>query len=335
MISKIQACLLGVQIGDAMGMPWELMKPEQILEATKGQGVTGFVDPVQRKISGTMSLKAGDTTDDWQLTAANARSIIRKRHYDHMDIAREHVMEFERCTFGWGSTTRIGLKEVKEFFDSNGTSGRNPFRYVPEIPGKGCGNGVAMKIAPLAILDTVQNNKNLLACVLAHGLMTHPDARASIAAYAVARVIAAVIDTAMPPEAILEYLIRQVEDAESSLHNWLVKHEIDPFSGRLKRIRNVIADPIALREQVGTGCLALESVAFAIATFLRHPTDFRAGVLEAINAGGDTDSTASMVGAMIGANCGLDAIPKEWREFRPEYQESLKLGKELYDAASW
>jgi ADP-ribosylglycohydrolase len=70
-----------------------------------------------------------------------------------------------------------------------------------------------------------------------------------------------------------------------------------------------------------------------MAVFLRHPRNFRAAVLEAVNAGGDTDSTASMVGALVGANCGLDVIPAEWLNFRPEFQEPVELGEKLYRIA--
>ena len=106
-------------------------------------------------------------------------------------------------------------------------------------------------------------------------------------------------------------------------------------SRQFRRIfdENLLDDPIALREKIGTNCFAMESVPFAIATFLRHPTDFRAGVLEAVNAGGDMDTTASMVGAMIGANCGLSAIPDEWKNFRPEFAQPLELGERLYKTA--
>jgi len=60
---------------------------------------------------------------------------------------------------------------------------------------------------------------------------------------------------------------------------------------------------------------------------------------EAISAGGDTDSMASMVGALVGANCGLkndkleDIIPSEWIDFCPEFGETLKFGKEFFIAA--
>jgi ADP-ribosylglycohydrolase len=42
-----------------------------------------------------------------------------------------------------------------------------------------------------------------------------------------------------------------------------------------------------------------------------HPTDFSAAVLSAVNITGDSDSTGSVTGALMGAMLGLDAIPLE------------------------
>lgn len=342
-LSKVQGCLLGVAIGDAMGMPWECMTYEAILEKTGGAGVTGFVDPVQQVIRGTMSLSAGDTTDDWQLTAAVARSLIRKRQFDIEDIAREHVFEFDRCKFGWGLTTRRSLKEIKRWFESGGREGRSPGTPAEsQGPNLGAGNGVAMKVAPVGLFASAGLPEDqFIEAVAALGFLTHSDARASHAAFAVAQVIAMVM--ARP----LTYSLSHVKSAEfASLTRELIlrckymemlhtAHDFfaDWVGDRLSEIDahsdELFRDPSWARRTLGTDCFCLQSVSFAIATFLRHPADFRAGVLEAATAGGDTDSTASMVGAMIGANVGLEGIPPEWRSFSPGFFEVLRLGEEL------
>ncbi|MEK7583980.1 MAG: ADP-ribosylglycohydrolase family protein [Patescibacteria group bacterium] len=343
LLSKVQGCLAGVAIGDAMGMPWETMTFEQIMERTDGIGVTGFVDPIQQTIRGTMPLKAGDTTDDWQLTAAVARSLIRKRQFDIEDIAREQVLEFDRCTFGWGPTTRRSLKEIKRWFESGGKEGRNPAtRAQSQGPNLGAGNGVAMKVAPLGLYASSRMpQREFMAAVAELGFLTHSDPRASHAAFVVAQAIAMVMMRSV------SYSVSQVRMAEF----WPLIHVLneatlvmeakysnidgiaDSMQNRLSLIENqsseLFRDPSWARTTLGTECFCLQSVSFAIATFLRHPADFRTGILEAVSAGGDTDSTASMVGAMIGANVGLEGIPPEWRNFTPGFSEALKLGEEL------
>ena len=49
----------------------------------------------------------------------------------------------------------------------------------------------------------------------------------------------------------------------------------------------------------------VESYPFAVATYLIHRSDVLEGVHAAVNAGGDCDSTAAIVGDLCGAEAGL------------------------------
>lgn len=323
-ISKAQGALMGIAIGDALGMPVETMIHEEILKETKGLGITNFVNPLNRK-DWSVGIKAGETTDDWQLTKAVAISIIRTQgQFDILDCANEHVCEFNRSTFGWGKTTRVAIQEVKEGIRIPGSY--NPFLFSE---GGGCGNGVIMKIAPLAIANAslLQSQEKLWNDVKALGELTHPDIRASVSAYAVAIIFREVFKNSMLEinnKKFLKRIIHAVEEVED-LEN------VDPefLSDRLKKLFGVLDNPNKLRQTVGSGFFALDTAAFAIGTFLRHPTNFKAGILEAVNAGGDTDTNASIVGGLIGANVGINAIPEEWRNFNPQFKTSLYLGKML------
>ena len=60
------------------------------------------------------------------------------------------------------------------------------------------------------------------------------------------------------------------------------------------------------------GWAAHEAIAAAVYVFLRHPGDPRAAILEGANTPGDSDSIATLVGALVGARCGLHALPQAW-----------------------
>jgi ADP-ribosylglycohydrolase len=60
------------------------------------------------------------------------------------------------------------------------------------------------------------------------------------------------------------------------------------------------------------GWAAHEAIAAAVYTFARHPDDPRAAMLEAANTPGDSDSLATLAGALTGCRAGLGAIPEEW-----------------------
>jgi ADP-ribosyl-[dinitrogen reductase] hydrolase len=337
----IQGCLMGVAIGDALGMPVETMKHEDIMQLNKGRGVIGFMPVVQKRVWDTAELKAGDTTDDWQLTRAVANSLIRtKGALDITDCANEHIRELEKSAFGWGKGSQSAIEAIRD-------GKRDPIKdsLPPAEKGKGCGNGVIMKIAPLAIANALTVKKNDLD--LWHeckklGSLTHPDIRASIAAYVIAYLMQDIIFNRRlhlrenRTQYILGMIIAVALDAEES-EKLGPNTNLDLVSDRLIKLSHIMDSPNVLhgdfaetlRIVIGCGFNALDSVAFSIGTFLRHPNDFCAGVLEAVNAGGDSDTHASIVGALIGLNCGLSAIPKEWQDFSPHFQEALEIGDRL------
>ena len=329
MIEKFQACLLGVCIGDALGMPVETMMHEEIQALNGGRGIIGFTDPIQSRISGTSKLEAGDATDDWQLTAAVAHSLIQCHGWNKEDCAKEHVKELAKTVSGWGKTTKRAIADIRD--------GKRDLDSLPSDfgPNTGCGNGVIMKIAPLALFEVSQNGNpsSLLDKCMELGFLTHRDPRASLAAFVVALTICRVINRPMNSKndgiKFYQNMVGYLRRVERKM-----RISANTVSERLERIFDHLNDPGGLRGSVGCGCHALETAPFAIGTFLRHPTDFRLGVLEAVNAGGDTDTNGSIVGALIGANCGLSAIPDCWRSFRPHFAEALDLGRSLYDAAA-
>jgi ADP-ribosylglycohydrolase len=343
-MERFKACLLGVQIGDAFGMPFESMKAEEIEKAMAGKKVSTFFAPVQTKFSSLSSLQPGDTTDDWQLTRANAESFIYCLGYDQLEFAKRHVEELYSCTAGWGGTTKEALLKIEEWFHG-GRNGQNPMLPVTECKvGHGGGNGVAMKIAPFGLYYSLHSpdflRETLLPVVIAHGRMTHKDPRASISAYAVAWLIAKFVSEYFldADPAALKELISETEAAETIFireYGVIECDKQDLFSARLKRLTapGVLNDPVMMAKQVGTGCISVESVCFGIGLFFRHPDDLLAAISEAVHAGGDTDSTASIAGALIGAFAGLRAIPEELANFRLEFRESLYLGEQLFLAA--
>lgn len=315
--SRIQGCLAGVMIGDALGMPVEMMTRQEIMEKTNGEGITGFVTPIQRKISDTQSLEAGSTTDDWQLTEAIGKSLVRRKDFDILDIALAHVEASEVSNFGWGGTTKLGLQQLKLYFDTRGKEGRSPFdmpdlESVKSKHSLGAGNGVAMKIAPVAIWHIVSFRKGTLyRNVEAVARLTHPSKEALNAAFGLAQV-----------------MVQNLEPNNYPCTYYVNLPSLVPITQYQKTAKSFTIEELI--SALGNSSIAQESVALAIAIHLRHPEDFKTGVLEAVNAGGDTDTIASMVGALTGAKVGLEGIPEEWLKFNPNFQAALDLGEQLY-----
>jgi ADP-ribosylglycohydrolase len=182
---RVHGMFAGVAIGDALGMPVETMDRKDIRALNNGKGVIGYMEQVSVR-PGEEKRPLGTTTDDWQLTRAVIRGIINAKGFDLGAIAKEHVREMELTTFGWGKGTIRSLEEIR---DGKRTPGEPPLWHEE---GKGCGNGVVMKISPIAafgVIHVEQSSKNKEPMTMlvddyvnALSSLTHPDPRASFAA---------------------------------------------------------------------------------------------------------------------------------------------------------
>jgi ADP-ribosyl-[dinitrogen reductase] hydrolase len=54
------------------------------------------------------------------------------------------------------------------------------------------------------------------------------------------------------------------------------------------------------------------SVPVALYAWSRHPEDFRMALIAVLDCGGDTDTVGAILGALMGARLGREAIPQEW-----------------------
>jgi hypothetical protein len=70
--------------------------------------------------------------------------------------------------------------------------------------------------------------------------------------------------------------------------------------------------------------------------WLKHPRDFRSAVISVIRCGGDTDTTAAIVGGIVGSAVGKQGIPPDWLADLAEWPRSVawmeRLGEELLSA---
>src|SRR5262249_42063500 len=84
------------------------------------------------------------------------------------------------------------------------------------------------------------------------------------------------------------------------------------LAAKLKAVHSLLereADSADAAHVLGNGVLADEAVPLALFAFLRWAPDFTSVVTNTILAGGDTDTTAAMSGALCGALVGEAGLP--------------------------
>lgn len=334
LLDKIQGCLLGVMLGDALGMPWEALTRKEIIELTDGRGVTGFQE-APRKIEDNKQLKLGETTDDWQLTKVVADSLLERNGFDRDHMAYAHVEALKNGDARWGKTTLNAISGL--------ASGRIWLKDQKMIRRPGaCSTGVMMKIAPLAIYCHLAYGeycqKIFMRKAIQFSAMTHSDPRVATSAYVLGVTIIELL-RAQEPMAKGHHLLANREPFLSNFVKAIgygmefcpcdCDHEESVWGvvfGCLQHTSNVnflAAWPSTFFAPKALGVVLVE--------FMREPENFQRAGPNIINIGGDTDTAASMLGGLVGANMGTKAFPEDWIKFCPRSQEALDLGEKLYN----
>ena len=80
---------------------------------------------------------------------------------------------------------------------------------------------------------------------------------------------------------------------------------------------------------LGQGWVAEETLAIAVYCALKYSNDFEKGVLTAVNHSGDSDSTGSVTGQILGAYLGFEAIPQKYIQPLELKEVIIKYAKAL------
>lgn len=298
---KARALLLGTAIGDALGLALETMSPSEIRE--KYGWVTSIQSPGDHKwFKGCLP---GEQSDDTQLTLALMAALNSEVTFNAKAVAEELVNAMKTSTLGWGSTTKDSVDRLAQ-----GVSPK--LSGIPRGPHRGTGNGVAMRIAPLALYAVVKGltEDELVDLVVQTAQMTH--ATSLGVSSGLAQVAATLYCLSVAPEEFnggdfIDFILRFTERGREFYPETLQDDITVPLS-YLKDHQELRHDEI--RENLGDGgCYAFTSIPFTYAYFLRNNGGI-AALYDVINAGGDTDTNGAMVGALLGALHGTKVFPE-------------------------
>ncbi|MEX1133728.1 MAG: ADP-ribosylglycohydrolase family protein [Acidimicrobiia bacterium] len=319
--TKVEGSLLGGAVGDALGLPVEFMSMDEIHRFIGTSGVTGYPELTQHAAF----------SDDTQMTLWTAEGLIRARQrqrksggsgWDPVGVvngsylrwfltqksgvpAEESSVEGEPLHSGWmidepGLWSRVAPGNTCLSALRVGGLGT---RHDPINDSKGCGG--VMRTAPAGLVGLDDDAAYQLGCDLAALTHGHP------AGYIAAGAFSLILNR-----------ICAGDELVSAVDSAIVAIEADEPQGRIcaellrtaKRLAE-IESPSSFRvvEQLGAGWVAEEALAIAVYGALAAD-DYREGVLLAVNHSGDSDSTGSIAGQILGATLGADAIPAEWTD---------------------
>lgn len=319
---RLSGMFWGTASGDAAGLPVETLNHGQIAE--KHGRITGFLEV--RGSPYFPAAPAGTTSDDLQLFLVMARCLSSAAGSGVIDmdlVAAEHVRAMRESSAGWGDTTRAAVKRLEQGIHWS-VSG------LFEEQQAGTGNGVVMKIAPLAawLLARRESPLERAGDIAALCGMTHRTGMGVSSAMAHVAAVHYCLSTPQEAFSAEEFVARTVEACAMGAGYYpdIAGSGNDDLTARLRRLLHFreIGRARAIEEFKGSSYV-YNSLPFSYYFFLRNPRSVES-MWDAVNAGGDTDSNAALVGGLIGALNGASVFP-------PPLKQALRARDEIGAAA--
>jgi ADP-ribosylglycohydrolase len=304
------ATLYGLAIGDALGMPTQMLSRCEIV-ARWGGLVSGF-EPAPPGHPIAAGLPAGSVTDDTEQAVLLGRLLVSGGGVVEPGDLAAALIAWERDMAARGSLDLLG-PSTRRAIDAV-LAGTPP----QQAGARGATNGAAMRIAPVGIAAPLRTAADLAALVdqvEAVSRVTHNTGIALAGAAAVAAAVSAGISGAGVAEATA--LAVEAARIGAGRGHWAagadVAARIEWATGLVAGLpgRGLDGTADAIATLVGTSLATQESVPAAFAVLAAVPGDPWRACLLAASVGGDCDTIAAMAGAISGACHGVDAFPPE------------------------
>lgn len=296
---KFAGSLLGGMVGDFIGAAVEAESPGYIRKTFKNVDDILALKTVPEILSGDWEV--GHFTDDTQMTLAVAEWLIK----DATPSGRELLANFCRAYEPWrhyASGTRLILESFPQAGD------RWPELATAMFPQGSYGNGSAMRVAPVGLMFH-NDLRGLIQVARTSSSVTHSHFLALQGAALQATAVAVALKS---PFEFVHFMTML-----TSTLSWFedLGQDTSVYKMALARIcegmKNKIS-PLKMSSLLGNGIKVQEAVPMAIYCYVTQPRSFERAVESAIFLGGDTDTIASMTGAISGAALGESQIPAHW-----------------------
>lgn len=328
----IPATLVGLGIGDALGAPLESNKDEihPLLKDWDGNYVSGK-NHLWEKMR---DLPAGSTTDDTAMSVCLAESLLESFGFSVTNVAEKYLKWADSTPYGMGGTTKLAMDNLRE--GKSAYNGSGVYFYSEE--GSKVGNGTAMRAAPIGMwLNTIDLPKLVYSCRM-DSQITHIHLEAIAGSVLVALAVSYCLEENFGQgNKLIHNLIRDCADlkiADTQCYRSLVQ------------VENFLTYPNNIELGHQTKCQQginyfgrrgniIQTVSSALMVAGMYINDFELAVTEAVRGGGDTDTRAAIVGAIVGSHVGLEIIPDKYKKGLLDFEKLRKLDEQLVNCRIW
>jgi ADP-ribosylglycohydrolase len=260
---------------------------------------------IYQTYGGPLTEVYGQTTDDTAQAICLAKAIAPD--YDSQQAIDGYVDWFVKDGYGIGGNSKYVLGQARAGHDSV-QAARD---FLLQKPNRPPSNGALMRCVPLGLRyrGDIQT-MNQAACLDASLTHAHPLCAASVGWF-------------------LQTLVAFLDINPVGLHNPGVSAEAWEETLAAADFPQWQVEQWAA-ERRGMTLVPVAMSAYAI----RLDMSVEEAMVWAVNCGGDTDTNAALVGAMIAGRCGIDAVPQRWQESLSSRDELILTADRLWDAGS-
>lgn len=280
----VRGCMLGLFVGDSAGATLEFFAGKiNEVDVDNAMSMPG---------GGAHNVGPGQVTDDSEMAMHLLYALCKHDPADGFpgeDIALEYIAWHRSCPFDMGLTCGRALA----FANSLATVRSNALLYSPHSEA----NGALMRVAPLALWARTLDQDTIAQYARNDALLTHPNpvCQDCNAIYCLA----------------LAWLVQHPGDADGAVacvQNFTTR--VDSVCPVVKQWLNDSVRNETLETMDCTKNMGHVKYAFTLSFwFLRRKTQFELAIYNTLLKGGDTDTNAAIVGAMLGALHGETNIP--------------------------
>jgi ADP-ribosyl-[dinitrogen reductase] hydrolase len=294
----IIGCLLGTAIADALGLPYEGLSRQKINRQ--------FKEINQHRLF----FHKGMISDDTEHLCMVAQSLIVSTGEENTFI---NALKWRLKWWLLLLPAGIGLATLRSII-------KLWLGFSPEQSGVfSAGNGTAMRSSILGVCYGDQPTK-LKTLVHLSSKITHSDPKAEYGALAVA--VAAHLSAQNQeifPQDYAQNLKKILPNEAEELVTLINQASV---SAEHQETSEEFAQKLGLNQGI-TGYI-YHTVPVVIQVWLRHQNNYQTAIQEIIKLGGDTDTTAAILGGIIGARVGKKGIPQTWLNNLWDYPRHLQ-----------
>jgi len=300
MNNKIRGLLFGSFIGDAfsLGAHWDY-NPSRIKR--KHGRITDYISPESNQYHSLK--KTGDFTHYGDQTLILLESISERKKLDLADFFKKWRRLFSDYNGYIDGATSDTLKNFSE---------KKPIEKVGSLSNDMAGAG---RIAPLFTAYGTEQAEDLFKAVRLQTALTHGEANVVDAAEFFARIVLEILAG--------NSILHAIETAAEHVYAHL------PAREWLEKAReSVEEDSVEAVKALGQDCHMPHIFPATLLLLLKHDNDFETCLIKNVMAGGDSAARGLILGMILGAAYGVEAIPKRWID---GLQARLKIESYLKD----